>query len=85
VAQVLHKTSTAFAIFCKITTIASVAKTTSGHGVGLGWRWELWHGSGINVVCTDSAMSVSCVVREKGREKQLVHKQSKIVLSQRKK
>jgi hypothetical protein len=34
VLQVLRKTSTAFAIICKITTIASKAKKTSGQGIG---------------------------------------------------
>jgi hypothetical protein len=36
VSQVLYKTSTAFAIICKITMIASKAKKTSGQGIGQG-------------------------------------------------
>jgi hypothetical protein len=36
VLQVLRKTSTAFAIICKITVIASKAKKTSGQGIGQG-------------------------------------------------
>ena len=44
VSQMLCKTSTAFAIICKITTITLNAKQTSGHGFGRGWSWELWHG-----------------------------------------